>query len=88
MVATNQICIFFAVVQGKGKHALQVVEKFRPFFLIQREDHFTVRPCLELITIAIFSAQCLVVVDFTVYRQYVGFLLVVERLRPRVNVNN
>ena len=57
---------------------MQVVEKFRPFFLIQREDHFTVRPCLELITIAIFSAQCLVVVDFTVYRQYVGFLLVVE----------
>lgn len=82
MVATNQVGIFFAVVQGKGKHALQVVEKFRPFFLIQREDHFTVRPCLELITIAIFSAQCLVIVDFTVYRQYVGFLLVVERLRP------
>ena len=88
MVATNQVGIFFAVVQGKGKHALQVVEKFRPFFLIQREDHFTVRPCLELITIAVFSAQCLVIVDFTVYRQYVGFLLVVERLRPRVNVNN
>ena len=88
MVATNQVGIFFAVVQGKGKHALQVVKKFRPFFLIQREDHFAVRSGLELITIAIFGAQCLVVVDFTVYRQYVGFLLVVERLRPCVNVNN
>ncbi len=28
MVATNQVGIFFAVVQCKGKHALQVVEKF------------------------------------------------------------
>lgn len=73
MVATNQVGIFFAVVQGKGKHALQVVKKFRPFFLIQREDHFAVRSGLELITIAIFGAQCTVVVDFTVYRQYVGF---------------
>ncbi len=26
MVATNQVGIFFAVVQCKGKHALQVVE--------------------------------------------------------------
>lgn len=73
MVATNQVGIFFAVVQGKSEHALQIVEKFWPFFLIQREDHFAVRPSLELVTIAILGAQGLVVVDFTVYRQYVGF---------------
>ncbi len=77
MVATNQIRIFFTVVQGEGEHPLQLIEEFRAFFLVQRQDHFTVRTGLEGITIAVFRTQRLMVVDFTVDRQRMGFFLVI-----------
>ena len=88
MVAANQISVFFAVIQCEGKHPLQFIEELRPFFLVQREDHFTVGTGLELIAIAIFGAQRLVVVDFTVDRQRMGFLLVIERLGAGVDVDD
>ena len=88
VVAANQIGVFFTVVQREGKHALQVVQELRAFFLIQRQDHFTVGTGLERVAIAVFGAQRLMVVDFTVYRQRVRFFLVIQRLCTGVDVNN
>ena len=88
MVAANQIGIFFAVVQGEGKHTLQIIEEFRAFLLIQRQDHFTVRTGLEGVTVAVLGAQRLMVIDFTVDSQRVCFFLVIQRLRTGVDVNN
>jgi len=67
---------------------LQIVEEFWAFFLIQREDNFTVRTGLELVAIAIFRTQSLVVVDFAVNGQRMCFFLVVQRLGTCIDVNN
>ena len=88
MVAANQVRVLLAVVQREGEHPLQIVEEFWTFFLIQREDDFAVRTGLELVTVAVFSAQCLMVVDFTVDGQSVRFLFVIQRLGTGVDVNN
>ena len=88
VVAANQVGVFFAVVQGEGKHALQVVQELGPFLLIQRQDHFTVRAGLECVAVAVFGAQCLVVIDLTVDSQRVRFFLVIQRLCTGVDVNN
>ncbi|MNG61390.1 hypothetical protein D3C79_195740 [compost metagenome] len=88
MVAANQVGVFLGVVQGKGEHALQVVEEVGAFFLIQRQDHLTVGTSLELIAIAKLLAQRLVVVNFTVNRQNVGVRSVVQRLGAIVDVDN
>ncbi len=88
VVTANQVRIFFAVVQGKGKHPLQVVEEFRSFLLIQRQNDFAVRAGLEGVTVAVLSTQRLMVVDFTVDGQRVGFFLVIQRLGARVDVDN
>ncbi len=88
VVTANQVSVFFAVVQGEGKHALQIVEKLRTFFLIQRQDHFTVRTGLEGVAVAVLGAQRLMVIDFTVNSQRVRFFLVIQRLCTGVDVNN
>ena len=88
VVTANQVRVFFAVVQGEGEHALQVVQELGPFLLIQRQDHFTVRTGLERVAVAVFGAQRLVVVDFTVDSQRVRFFLVIQRLCTGVDVNN
>ena len=86
MVAANQIRVFFAIVQGEGKHTLQVVQEFRTFLLIERQNHFTVRPGLEGVAVAVLGAQCLMVIDFTVNSQRVRFFLVIQRLCTGVDV--
>jgi len=88
VVAANQVSVFFAVVQGKGKHTLQVVQELRTFLLIQRQDHFTVRAGLEGVAVAVLGAQRLMVIDFTVDSQRVRFFLVIQRLCTGVDVNN
>ena len=88
MVAANQVSVFFAVVQGEGKHALQVVQELGSFYLIQRQDHFTVRTGLERVAVTVLCAQRLVVVDLTVDSQRVRFFLVIQRLCTGVDVNN
>ena len=88
MIATDQISVLLAVVQGKSKHALQIIQKLWAFFLIQREDNFAVGTGLELIAIAVLSAQRLVVINFTVNRQDMRFLHVVQRLSTGVDVDD
>ena len=88
VVAANQVGVFFAVVQGEGKHTLQVVQKLGTFLLIQRQDHFTVGPGLERVAVAVLGAQRLVVIDLTVDSQRVRFFLVIQRLCTGVDVNN
>ncbi|MGY6036075.1 hypothetical protein ACUY4R_004190 [Kosakonia sp. BK9b] len=88
MIAANQVSVLFAVIQGEGEHTLQIVQESRAFFLIQREDHFAVGASLEGITVAILSAQSLMVVDLPVDCQRMCFFLVVERLSTGVNINN
>jgi hypothetical protein len=52
------------------------------------EDNFAVGAGLEGIAVAIFRAQRLMVVDFAVNGQRVGFLRVVQRLGPGVDVDD
>ncbi len=88
VVATNQIRVFFAVVESESKHPLQIVEEVRAFFLIQREDNFAVGTGLERVAVAVFRAQRLVVVDFTVDGESVSFSGVIQRLRAGVDVDD
>ncbi|MNP42673.1 hypothetical protein D3C76_1364550 [compost metagenome] len=88
MIATDQVGVFFAIVQREGKHTLQIVEELRPFFLIQGKDHFAVGTGLEGVAVAILCAQRLMVVDFTVNGQRVRFFLVIQRLGTGVDVDN
>ena len=88
MISTDQVGVLLAVVQGKSEHALQVIEERGSFFLIQREDNFAVGTGLELVAIAVFSTQCLVVINFTVNRQDMCLLHVVQRLSTGIDVDD
>ncbi len=88
VVAADQIGVFFAIVQNEGKHPLQIVEEFRSFFLIQRQDDLTVGTGLKRVAIAVFSAQSLMVIDFTVHRQRMCFGFVVQWLGTCVDIHN
>ncbi len=88
VIAADQVGVFFGVIQGKGEHALQIVEELRAFLLIQRQDHFTVGAGLEGIAVAQLLAQRLVVVNFAVDRQNVGVRSVVQRLSAVVDVDD
>ena len=88
VVATNQVRVFFTVVERESKHSLQIVEEVRTFFLIQREDDFAVGTGLEGIAIAVFRAQRLMVVDFPVDGERVRFCGIIQRLCAGVHVND
>ncbi|CAH0315623.1 hypothetical protein SRABI106_04185 [Rahnella aquatilis] len=67
---------------------MQFIEEGRAFFLIQRQNDFTVRCGLEFILVAQFCAQSLMVVNFAVHSQNVGVCCVVQRLCAVVHVDN
>ncbi len=88
MVAPHEVGVVFLVVQGEREYAVQVFEKTRAFFLIERQDDFAVGLRLEAVPVRVSPANVLVVVDFAVDREDDAAVCGRERLLARKRVDN
>src|SRR5580765_7470961 len=72
---------FFAVPQGEGKHAVELVQAFRSVFFVQVQDHFAVRMGSETMTFILkLLSELSVIVNLAVKREPHGLVFVGHRL--------